>query len=178
MTPVYSGGLVYEYSEEGNNYGLVTISGSSVTENQDFQNLMTALKNTTAPSGNGGYNANGQASTCPSQSSTWEVTSFNGEELPAIPSAAEAYMKNGAGKGPGLAGSGSQNSAGGSSATASPGSGSVTATATNSASATSAKASSTASGAAQALVAGEMGIAPFVCCAVVLVSTLFGASLL
>ena len=32
MSAVYSGGLVYEYSEEENGYGLVTIDGSSVTE--------------------------------------------------------------------------------------------------------------------------------------------------
>jgi len=29
MTGVYSGGLVYEYSEEGNNYGLVTITSDT-----------------------------------------------------------------------------------------------------------------------------------------------------
>lgn len=177
MTPVYSGGLVYEYSEEGNGYGLVTISGNTVTEGTDFTNLMSALSNTTAPTGDGGYKQNGTASTCPTKSDTWQVTDFTGEELPAMPSAAAAYMKNGAGTGPGLTGDGSQNAGGASTGTASAGSGSVTATATGSSSSGSA-ASASASSAAQSLIAGEMGVAPFVCGAIVLVSTLFGTTLL
>jgi len=170
MTSVYSGGLVYEYSEEGNGYGLVTINGNSVTEESDFDSLMQELKNN-QPSGDGGYKTDGKPSECPTQSSTWEVSQFRGEELPAMPSGAVQYMKNGAGKGPGLGGAGSQNAGGASTGTATPGSGSVTATATASGSATS-------SGAAQALVVGELGLAPFVCTAVVFFSTLFGSALL
>ena len=173
MTPVYSGGLVYEYSEEGNKYGLVTISGSTVTESQDFTNLANQYKQNQV-SGDGGYKSTGTPSTCPTQSDTWEVTDFTGEDLPAIPSGAADYMKNGAGKGPGLQGTGSQNAGGASTGTATPGSGSVTAAASGGGAASSASASS----AAQALIAGDMGVAPFVCGAVVLVSTLFGASLL
>ncbi|KAK4546870.1 beta-glucanosyltransferase [Oleoguttula mirabilis] len=176
MTPVYSGGLVYEYSEEGSGYGLVTISGDSVTEKTDFTNLMSALANTTAPNGDGGYKSSGQVSTCPAESSTWQVTEFTGQELPAIPSGAETYIKNGAGTGPGLAGSGSQNAGGASTGTASAGSGSVTATASSSASSGSVSAS--ASSAAQALITGDMGFAPFVCVVVVLISTFFGTTLL
>ena len=87
MTFVYSGGLVYEYSQEASNYGLVTISGSSVTERADFTALQTAFAGTSNPSGDGGYNSTGGASGCPAQSSTWNVTS---DALPAIPSAAAA----------------------------------------------------------------------------------------
>lgn len=174
MTPVYSGGLVYEYSEEGNGYGLVTINGNSVSEQPDFKALMTEYSQN-KPSGDGGYQTDGQPSECPTQSSTWEVKDFTGQELPAIPSGAVQYMKNGAGKGPGLSGSGSQNAGGASSGTATPGSGSVTAKATNSGAASSASASS----AAQALMAGDMAMGPlYACGAVVLISTLFGASLL
>jgi len=170
MTPVYSGGLVYEYSEEGNHFGLVQISGSSVTEAPDFAALATELSQN-KPSGDGGYKTSGSPSTCPAQSSTWEVTAFTGEELPAIPSGAAAYMKNGAGTGPGLSGSGSMSASGASTGTATPGSGSVTAVASGGASAS-------ASSAAQALVAGELGFAPLVCGVVVLVSSLVGAALL
>ncbi|KAK5745692.1 1,3-beta-glucanosyltransferase [Elasticomyces elasticus] len=172
MTPVYSGGLVYEYSEEGNDYGIVKISGTTVSEEAAFTALAQQLSKN-VPSGDGGYKSTGTPSTCPSQSDTWEVTAFTGEELPAIPSGAVSFMKDGAGTGPGLAGSGSQNAGGASTSTATPGSGSVTAVASSGAAA-----SASASSAAQALIAGEMGVAPFVCGAVVLISTLFGASLL
>lgn len=41
MTGVFSGGLVYEYSEEPNNYGLVTInSDNSVDLKEDYENLV------------------------------------------------------------------------------------------------------------------------------------------
>jgi hypothetical protein len=127
MTSVYSGGLVYEYSEEGSGYGLVTIeSTSSVSELPGFNYLQTALKGTSDPTGNGGYNSTGGASGCPAQSANWNVTS---DALPAIPSAAAALMKTGAGAGAGLTGAGSQNAAGTSTGTATPGSGSVTTTA-------------------------------------------------
>lgn len=42
MTGVFSGGLVYEYSEEPNNYGLVTInSDNSVDLKEDYENLLS-----------------------------------------------------------------------------------------------------------------------------------------
>jgi len=127
MTTVYSGGLVYEYSEEGSKYGLVTISGSTVTENADFAALKTAFQGTPNPSGDGGYNSTGGASGCPAKSANWNVTS---DALPAIPSGAASLMKTGAGQGAGLKGAGSQNSGGTSTGTATQGSGSVTAVAT------------------------------------------------
>lgn len=87
MSSVYSGGLVYEYSEEGSKYGLVTISGSTVTTNDDFTNLVSAFKATANPSGDGGYNSTGGASNCPAKSTNWPVDS---DALPAIPKAAAA----------------------------------------------------------------------------------------
>ncbi|KAF2209765.1 glycoside hydrolase family 72 protein [Cercospora zeae-maydis SCOH1-5] len=169
MTSVYSGGLVYEYSEEGSGYGLVTIDGNSVTEKPDFQALEEAYRKTKAPSGDGGAQTNGSPSQCPTESNTWEVKDFTGENLPAIPSGAEKYMKNGAGKGPGLSGPGSQDAGGASTGTATPGSGSVTATG---------KAGSTSSGAAAgSLIMGEIGFAPFICTGVVMMCSLLGAGL-
>ena len=173
MTPVYSGGLVYEYSQESNDYGLVTISGSSVSERPDFSALETAFKNTPMPSGDGGYKQNGAISQCPSQSSTWLPGS---DSLPAMPAGAVQYLNQGAGAGPGLKGNngdGSQNAGGASSATATVGSGAVTATGTaGSASSTSSK------GAAASMRAPEMSVAPFVCGLVVVLSSMIGASLL
>jgi hypothetical protein len=87
MTAVYSGGLVYEYSEEGSKYGLVQISGSTVTELPDFSALMGAFKNTSDPTDGGGYNATGGASGCPPQSQNWDVSN---DTLPAMPSGAAA----------------------------------------------------------------------------------------
>jgi hypothetical protein len=135
MTAVYSGGLVYEYSEEGSKYGLVTIgSDGTITEGADFTALQTAFKGTANPTGDGGYNSTGGASGCPAHSANWNVT---GDSLPAIPSAAAAMMKSGAGKGFGLTGAGSQNAGGTSTGTATAGSGSVSATASGSSSSTS-----------------------------------------
>ncbi|KAK2626391.1 hypothetical protein QTJ16_004653 [Diplocarpon rosae] len=129
MTSVFSGGLVYEFSEEGNGYGLVTISGASVSTNADFNYLSSAYAAATNPTGNGGATSTSALSTCPTESSEWDVSN---DDLPAMPSAAEKYMSSGAGTGPGLAGSGSQEAGetdNESSGTASAGSGTVTSTA-------------------------------------------------
>jgi hypothetical protein len=132
MTGVFSGGLVYEYSQEGNGYGLVTISGDTVTPNSDFTYLQSAYAAQANPTGNGGASSTSAASTCPTQSSEWDVAN---DDLPAIPAAAEKYMSTGAGTGPGLNGPGSQNAGNSeteSTGTASAGSGTVTETATSS----------------------------------------------
>ncbi|KAK4934339.1 beta-glucanosyltransferase [Elasticomyces elasticus] len=172
MTPVYSGGLVYEYSQEGNGYGLVNINGNSVSERPDFTALQSAFANTKAPSGDGGYSSSNKPSNCPPHSSTWDVTS---DALPAIPGKANTYMSKGAGKGPGLNGPGSQDAGTASSATATPGSGQVTATASSSAGATG---TATKVSAAAGLRVPEFGFAPFVCGVVVLVGSVVGAALL
>jgi len=109
MTSVYSGGLVYEYSQEESKYGLVTINGNSVNTNDDYTALKTAYKGTSNPSGDGGYKSSGTPSDCPSKSSTWNVT-MSPSQLPALPEGASDLFKNGAGKGPGLSGPGSQTS--------------------------------------------------------------------
>jgi hypothetical protein len=171
MTPVYSGGLVYEYSQEANDYGLVTISGNSVTELPDFAALQTAYQNTPQPSGDGGYKSTGNPSTCPAQSSTWLPAS---DALPAIPAGAVKYLSQGAGPGPGLKGNngaGSQNAGGASTATATAGSGKVTATG-------SAASSTATKGAASSLRASDVTLAPFLCGLVVVLSSMFGAALL
>lgn len=186
MTGVYSGGLVYEYSNEGNGYGIVQISGNSVSavvqqgENQQDA-LMAAFKGTPAPSGDGGYNENGQASQCPAESDDWQLGKpFAGTtDLPAFPEQAMNYLKNGAGKGPGLAGDGSQNSGDGKVAIASPACNPTTAVY---ATATTAKggASSTAtkSGAASAVVLGPASYGALYTICAMMLSAFMGALLL
>ena len=55
MSSVFSGGLVYEYSNETNNYGLVQINGDKVTKLTDFENLKNEYGKVSDPRGDGGY---------------------------------------------------------------------------------------------------------------------------
>ena len=94
MTGVFSGGLVYEWTQEVSNYGLVELNNGSITLLPDYNNLKSEFANTPIPSGDGGYKANGQSATCPENStdfSSWAV-------LPAIPAQAQVYIDNGAGQ--------------------------------------------------------------------------------
>jgi len=128
MTGVYSGGLVYEYSKEGNAFGIVevSVSSSTVDELSDFAALKVALSKYPAPTGNGGFTSTTTSVACPTKDADWLVED---DSLPAIPDGAKTYMTAGAGTGPGLKGDGSQNAGGTSTGSASPGSGSVSATA-------------------------------------------------
>lgn len=100
MTAVYSGGLVYEYSQETNHYGLVTINDTGISPLPDFTALQSQLKNNPIPTGDGSYKSSGAASTCPPAAPpAWVVTST---DLPAMPAAAQKYLTNGAGQGAGL----------------------------------------------------------------------------
>jgi hypothetical protein len=177
MTVCYSGGLVYEYSQEGNGYGLVTINGGSVTPDKDFTALQAAYKKTPNPTGDGNYNPTSHSSTCPPQSNTWNVTSDN---LPALPSAAANLMKNGAGKGAGLGGAGSQSA--GSDAAPSGSGGDSSSSSSSSGSSSSSSSGSSSSGTSGAKSAGvsvqPIGNAPFVIGFITLGCTLLGAALL
>ncbi|KAF2865530.1 Glucanosyltransferase-domain-containing protein [Massariosphaeria phaeospora] len=172
MTAVYSGGLVYEYSvEKEPKYGLVTIDGDSRTETEDFQLLKAAFAKSKAPTGDAGYKTNGQASNCPDKSTNWNVT-IAADQLPALPPGTDEYFKNGAGTGPGLQGSGSQTAGSKTTNLSSAADGAVT-----SGAGTGAKPEGT-KGAAASVHAPEFSLTPVVCGLVVLVSTLFGASLI
>jgi hypothetical protein len=174
MTGVYSGGLVYEYSQEDSNYGLVEINGNSVTERDDFKALKDAFSATKNPSGDGGYKSNGQPATCPDKSDTWDVT-MKSDELPAVPSGATDLFKKGAGSGPGLSGSGSQDAGSSETSLAGAGDGAVT---SGGVVPSSTGGSSASAGAAASLRPLEFSFAPLVCGAVVLVSSLFGGALI
>jgi hypothetical protein len=105
MTPVYSGGLIYEYSWEGINdnssqagFGIIDVSGSSTKERPDFTALQDAFQKTPIPSGNGGYQSENKASTCPGEGPHWKANT----SLPSIPKGAVKFMSQGAGLGPGF----------------------------------------------------------------------------
>lgn len=176
MTSVYSGGLVYEYSQEDSDYGLVELNGDSVKELSDFSALKSAFAGTKNPSGDGGYKTDGKASECPSESKTWDVTMKN-DELPAVPSGANELFKKGAGSGPGLKGSGSQQAGSSESNVANADDGAVTSGGVVPSSTGGSGSSTDAAGAAASLRPLEFSFAPLVCGAVVLVSSLFGGAL-
>lgn len=174
MSPVYSGGLVYEYSMEESKYGLVKINGNNVEELDDFTTLKNAYSNATNPSGDGGYKSSGSASKCPTDSNSWNVT-MKDDQLPAFPSGASDFLKNGAGDGPGLKGSGSQSAGSAETEVADAGAGAVTSGAAGGSTASSSSSPST--GAAATLRPSEFSLAPLAMGAVVLVSSLFGGLL-
>ncbi|KAJ5624469.1 Glycoside hydrolase superfamily [Penicillium lagena] len=172
MTSVYSGGLVYEYSEESSNYGLVKISGNDVKELPDYDALKIAFSKTSNPKGNGGYNSTGGANPCPAKNSpNWDV---DGDSLPAMPAPAKKYLTQGAGKGKGFSGGGSMEAGTQSTGTAAPGSGSVSEDSSSSGS------SGGASSSAAAVAVKPIGLstASMVMGLVTALSTLFGASLI
>ncbi|KAJ6784811.1 hypothetical protein PWT90_09695 [Aphanocladium album] len=112
MTGVYSGGIMYEYSYEESKYGIVDLSGkdgsgdvSKHGDGSEYDNFKKSLKANPAPSGDGGAASSQKSSKCPEKSSNWNV---DPKLLPEMPKEAQKYMKEGAGKGPGLTGTGSQ----------------------------------------------------------------------
>lgn len=90
MSSVFSGGLVYEYTEEDNNYGLVDISSDNktVTTNSDYDNLKAQFASATNPSGDGGYQSDLPHSNCPPKSSNWEASN----DIPDTPKGALKYI--------------------------------------------------------------------------------------
>lgn len=90
MTGVFSGGLVYEFTQESSKYGLVQVSddGTTVEKLVDYENLQKMYKATAEPSGDGGYQQNLPAEECPDQTPLWEASNT----LPDLPSAASQYM--------------------------------------------------------------------------------------
>jgi len=108
MTHVYSGGIAYEYSLEGNQYGIAEISGSNVRETNEFDNLASAYSRWPSPTGSVPHeHSTTHSNECPTRDAMWEV---DPSRLPAMPEGAEEFMENGVGRGPGLDGPGSQNS--------------------------------------------------------------------
>ncbi|KAI8076891.1 Glucanosyltransferase-domain-containing protein [Halteromyces radiatus] len=85
MTPVFSGGIVYEWTQENNEYGLVKIANSQVETLTDYHNLQKVLK-ATNPKGikMDDYQQQQQQETvpCPGRTEDWKAST----ELPPTPS--------------------------------------------------------------------------------------------
>ncbi|EMC99955.1 carbohydrate-binding module family 43 protein [Baudoinia panamericana UAMH 10762] len=74
MSTVWSGGIAYQYFQEANNYGLVTVSGQSVTTNQDFSNLKTQLASISPSSvASASYTPTNSPQACPSVGGNWSA---------------------------------------------------------------------------------------------------------
>ncbi|KAK5057553.1 hypothetical protein LTR84_011553 [Exophiala bonariae] len=78
MNDVWSGGIVYMYFQEANDYGLVTIDGNSVSTLADFNFLATQIAQNANPTGvnSASYNpTNTAAASCPAVGSDWQAAS-------------------------------------------------------------------------------------------------------
>lgn len=159
MTSVYSGGLMYEYTYEENKYGIVTIADKQQygprVELPEFDAFAQAMAANPAPQGDGGYTPTQKVSECPAKDSHWIV---EGTRLPKFPEAAKKFLTEGAGKGPGLNGPGSQNNGPATHDFAEPGS-----------------AAGGATDKSKNAAVGLAGPAPVVISGLVLLTTLFGA---
>lgn len=94
MTDVWSGGVVYEWTQENNRYGLVKISASGEAELlADYKNLKKQMDEA-KPKGikMDAYKPQSQGSTCPEISANWKASS----KLPPTPSdgACECMVQN------------------------------------------------------------------------------------
>jgi 1,3-beta-glucanosyltransferase GAS5 len=160
MTSVYSGGLMYEYTLEGNGFGIVKIDPStgSIAAQPEFAKFASAMSKYPAPTGAGGAASTTHSVPCPTMDSIWEV---DPSAIPVMPAQAQQYMQNGAGAGPGLKGDGSQNAGGSGTSTASTTGGQPSPTTTKNA-------------AAGLVQRGPLDASPFVVSALALLFTLAG----
>ncbi|KAJ6258890.1 1,3-beta-glucanosyltransferase gel1 [Drechslerella dactyloides] len=134
MTGVFSGGLVYEWTQEENKFGLVKVSQDlkSIELMDDYKNLKSQYQKTPNPNGDAGATLTpGKASKCPSKvPGIWDAECT----LPDMPAKAKGYLDSGAGQVLGFSGPTNQWDTPGT-----PSSGSGTGTASSAAKTTSAK---------------------------------------
>ncbi|KAM0715842.1 hypothetical protein Q7P37_008356 [Cladosporium fusiforme] len=83
MTPVWSGGIVYMYFQEENNYGLVSVDGDNVSKREDFSYYSSQIA-TVSPSGvqMESYSPTNSAAACPTDAKSWNAVA---SPLPPTP---------------------------------------------------------------------------------------------
>ncbi|SCU89308.1 LADA_0E14752g1_1 [Lachancea dasiensis] len=82
MTDVWSGGIVYMYFEEANNYGLVSVDGSKVSTLSDYKNLKSQLQSVSPSSVNkDSFTPSATSLSCPATNSNWKAAT----DLPPTP---------------------------------------------------------------------------------------------
>lgn len=82
MTDVWSGGIVYMYFEETNNYGLVSIDGSDVKTLDDYNNYSKEIHQISPSSANtASYTASSGSLSCPTTYRYWQAST----DLPPTP---------------------------------------------------------------------------------------------
>jgi hypothetical protein len=84
MSDVFSGGLIYEFTEEANNYGLVKSNGNNFVKLEDFNTYKDQLsKLSLKPTKKSSYKApKSNGSKCPKEGSNWKASN----DLPPTPS--------------------------------------------------------------------------------------------
>ncbi|KAH8652063.1 1,3-beta-glucanosyltransferase-like protein [Xylariales sp. PMI_506] len=83
MTPVFSGGIVYMYFEETNDYGIVTVSDGAATTMTNYGVLSSKLAAATPSStSSADYTPTNVAQSCPAIANDWQAN----EVLPPTPS--------------------------------------------------------------------------------------------
>ncbi|KAI1396842.1 carbohydrate-binding module family 43 protein [Hypoxylon fuscum] len=82
MTDVFSGGIVYMFHQEENDYGLVKISGDTATTMKNYKTLQSKLADV-KPSSTAmdSYNPTNSPAACPGTSETWKAAAL----LPPTP---------------------------------------------------------------------------------------------
>ncbi|KAI2470806.1 carbohydrate-binding module family 43 protein [Annulohypoxylon bovei var. microspora] len=82
MTDVFSGGIVYMFHEEENDYGLVKVSGNTASAMKNYKVLQSKLADVKPSSTSmAAYNPTNSAAACPAISDNWKVAG----ELPPTP---------------------------------------------------------------------------------------------
>jgi hypothetical protein len=86
MSKVFSGGIVYEYFQETNDYGLVTLTGNTVSKLKDYDNFSTKIHAVSPSSVNAASYTptNSAVQSCPTVASDWQVAPTG---LPPTPNA-------------------------------------------------------------------------------------------
>lgn len=82
MTDVWSGGVVYEWSQENNNYGLVKISNNDAQPLEDYRNLQQVLSKVNPKGVKMDAVSEQPTPECPGQNDNWKAST----KLPPTPS--------------------------------------------------------------------------------------------